>query len=123
MTPAVCEAKLRSAEPAPGVPAALALGARTTSRLDAPFDVDSYTLALEPGTYSTATASYCGAELDTVLTLRNGLGELVATDDDGGDGFLSALTFTVAVSAIYTIEVRANGGATGDYIVVIGAEP
>ncbi|MGJ3237286.1 MAG: hypothetical protein ACFE0Q_01125 [Anaerolineae bacterium] len=49
------------------------------------------------------------ADWDTYLELYDADGDIVASDDDGGDGLQSLLTYTVENSEIYTIRVRAFG--------------
>ncbi len=53
--------------------------------------------------------------LDPYLELRDGAGETLATDDDGGEGLNSLLRYTFPEDGTYTIAASAFGDSTGDY--------
>lgn len=122
-TPLACAPSLSEPEPGAGPVPDLALGARTHSVIDDPLDIDTFAISLTPGTYIAKSESYCGSQLDTVVTIRNALNEIVGQNDDNGQSFFSTAAFVVNSAGDYTVEVRANGGATGEYIVEVAAAP
>lgn len=102
------------------------------------FDV----VAVEVPAGQTLTADTEGSEsgLDTILAVYNDEGEAVATDDDGGTGFLSRVSYTAQESGTYYVLVAgysflgplpadpfdSGSGAgladTGDYQLSISAQ-
>jgi len=103
-----------------GDPAALDLGARVRGEIGAAYEIDRYVLSLGAGRYDVATQSFCGAVMDTKLTVLNAAGDPVATDDDSGEGFFAAVS-SLEVPAAGTVEVRvsAHGPAVGEYLLVV----
>ena len=54
---------------------------------------------------------------DGNLRLVNSKGTVVASDNDSGAAFDAALTFTVASTGVYALELSAVGSLTGNYLV------
>ena len=101
-------------------PTTLAVGERVTAWIDAPYETDTFTVALGVGTWQVATWDYCGAVTDTVLTVRAPDGSVVAEDDDSGPGTLSTIEALVVPKAgAYTVTVSPSGAATGPYVLVL----
>lgn len=123
VTPELCEPLLDIPEPGDASMSTLTLGARAHGEIDPAYDADRYTITLDPGDYEIILESYCASDVDTFLTVTDGDGELVATDDDSGAQFFSKVDLTVPVAETYTVEVVANGAATGEYIIVVDAAP
>ncbi|MET0693641.1 MAG: pre-peptidase C-terminal domain-containing protein [Propionibacteriaceae bacterium] len=105
---------------------------------DATNDFDFYRVRATPGL--TITADTSRSDVDTVLALYDAGSELLATDDDSGDGFGSSrLTFRVPVSGSYYVLVAgfstlgslpanprnsgsgAGGGSEGTYALSLSA--
>ena len=62
-----------------------------------------------------------GSLRDPLVTLRDGSGALLLTDDDSGVGLDSLLSFTVASSGTYYIDVSGYSGSTGTYLLTLAA--
>ena len=101
-------------------------------------DFDFYSLTTTAGMTITVDTSGSG-QTDTVVGLYSAAGELLAVDDDGGDGFNSLLSYPVTANGTYYVMVAGysiagplpddpmdsgsgNGGAiSGNYVVSIGS--
>lgn len=70
-----------------------------------------------PATTSPITIDLSGSSFDTVLGVFSGSNisqlQLIAKDDDSGDGATSKLTFVPTAGMSYAIQVGSYGGATG----------
>jgi hypothetical protein len=57
---------------------------------------------------------------DTLLKVKNNLGQVVAVNDDGGPGLNSQIVFTPAFSGMYQIVATSySPGKTGHYLVTV----
>lgn len=94
---------------------------RTTATIAAAGEVDSANIYLVAGTTYTfdmlgmSSLGTSGSLGDTYLKLLNPGDSLLISDDDSGAGFDSTLTFTAAVSGLYTLQMSAVGMLTGNY--------
>jgi phospholipase/lecithinase/hemolysin len=92
-----------------------------TATIDAPSEVDRLTVSLVAGTTYTlemlgvSSLGTSGSLGDPRLRLIGPDGSLIGADDDSGVGFDPTLTFTVATSGNYTLELSAVGSVTGTY--------
>lgn len=94
---------------------------KLTATIGAAGEVDSQSVYLVAGT--TYTFEMLGVSSlgnpasvgDTMLKLLSSGGILVRMDDDSGAGFDAHLTFTVATSGTYTLQMSAVGMLTGTY--------
>ncbi|MBX3511188.1 MAG: PPC domain-containing protein [Hyphomonadaceae bacterium] len=99
----------------------LTLNMGRVSTISTPEDVDWFALEMIEGRpYRIAVI---GAEPDALadpyLTLYDANGQAVATDDDGGTGLNSYLSFTPVTGGVYFVGVSAYGaGGTGRYGVI-----
>jgi hypothetical protein len=94
-------------------------GTPAAGRIEVPYDADWFATTLTAGvTYqlraSTAATNGVG---DPMLELRNAAGTLIASDDDGGDGFNSLISFTPTSTGTYFLAARGYGSRTGAYTV------
>ncbi|MFL9840415.1 M10 family metallopeptidase C-terminal domain-containing protein [Sphingomonas sp. ST-64] len=83
-----------------------------------PGDHDWFRVNLTAGQSYTFWTSGTGGsgEPDTFLSLRNSNGTAIITDDDGGQGTLSLISFTATTTGTYYLDVGGFGdGETGDY--------
>ncbi len=81
---------------------------------------DAYQVTIPAGqqvTFETVEGSF-----DTILHLMDGTCSQVTSDDDGGAGLLSRITYTATASQTYTIVVTSyRSGTTGSYVLSISA--
>ncbi|HEX2203628.1 MAG TPA: pre-peptidase C-terminal domain-containing protein [Longimicrobium sp.] len=99
-------------------------GATVTQQLTAADDcypgrrADRFQVWLAEG--ATLTVRQDSPDFDTFLRLFDAAGEMVASDDDSGEGSGSVLTFTAETAGTYTIEATSVGGlATGGYTLAV----
>jgi hypothetical protein len=79
---------------------------------------DSHAKFLQAG--KTYTISMNSPTFDTLLKVKNGVGIVVASNDDGGAGLNSKLTFTPFASGMYQIVATSFSPArTGHYTITI----
>ncbi len=86
-------------------------------------DVDYYSFDGQAGT--TLIAEILTGQLDTVMGLFDPNGNLIAADDDGGNGLLSKLVeplsadgeYTLAVSTFADFDFDGDGGSGGRYVL------
>ncbi len=83
-------------------------------------DITEYEIELEKGAVIEISIE---ADWDTYLEVYDDNGDIIASDDDGGDGTQSLLVFTAPDNETYIIRVRAFGGDTpeGDYELSVEA--
>lgn len=88
-------------------------------------ETESWDVNLESGTIVVITAEEMAGNLDPTLELYDPSGDLVASNDDRGDGTLnSEIVFTVVQSGIHTIVVsRYDGSTEGDYAIAVNLDP
>jgi serralysin len=96
----------------------LGIGQSAQGKISALGDHDWYKVNLVAGqTYSFALIGTGTNSLrNTFLALRNSAGTIIATDDDGGPGYSSRITFTASASGTYYLDAGAvYDGLTGQY--------
>jgi Ca2+-binding RTX toxin-like protein len=111
-----------------GTAQALTVGQTKFGFLETNTDVDMYSVTLEAGTfysielaggadYNTNPNSVPKGELDTIITIYDSAGNVVATNDDVSfpDDISSALAFSPDVAGVYYIKVDAYPQQTGGY--------
>ena len=116
----VCRPVNPASELAGDEAAPLALGERVHGRIEPAGDEDWFEIVLDPGLYDVRTLAYCGAALDTRLTLVDGAGVTVASDEDsGGDGLAAVLGHALSAPGTVRVRVSAQGAVTGDYVLLM----
>lgn len=95
------------------------VGESYSSTIDDQSDADWFRIDLTAGsTYEfslTGATSGTGTLTDPYLYLYDNDGRLIDSNDDGGQGFESLLTFTAINSGTYYISAESYGSATGSY--------
>ncbi len=91
------------------------------SRIDLAGDLDNYRVELEAGAHYLIEVVRNGDDAlgDPYLSILNGEGQSVTTDDDSGDGRNARLRFTPEAAGTYFIQASGLGGSTGGYQVRI----
>ena len=100
----------------------MALGQTVQGNVDSGGDHDWYAIDLVAG--QTYTFGIVGTGLSTshlhdpYLRLKNSGGTEVASDDDGGPGYNSTITYTAATNGTYYIDAASySTTATGEYTI------
>lgn len=104
----------------------MAVGDSFTGTLSPVGDQDWVRIQLTAGqTYTFALDGSGGTPVsDTFLELRNAGGTIVASDDDGGAGTNSAITFTATATGTYFLNARSfNNSYTGGYTLTTAVAP
>jgi hypothetical protein len=85
-------------------------------------DVDWFAVSLGAGvTYQMhANGAATGGLGDPYLYLYSASGVPITSDDDGGDGFNSLITYTPTSAGLFYLGVRGTGSSTGAYEVSVG---
>ncbi|MBH67104.1 MAG: hypothetical protein CMM58_02005 [Rhodospirillaceae bacterium] len=103
----------------------LSLGVAQTGEIEESGDVDVFALDVNSGTTYTidqkAFYSSVGTLADPLLTLRDGSGNILAQDDDGGFRLESQITYTAESSTTLYLEAGAFGTRTGSYEISVGS--
>lgn len=116
-TPGLCKPALESDGAAM---TDITVGDRMHGTIGAALETDSFVITLAAGTYDVETAPYCGTTMDTMIEVYDADGLLVATDDDGGEGFFGGVYgLAVPVVSTYEIRVMGSGPILGDYLVTV----
>ncbi|MGH6951567.1 MAG: PPC domain-containing protein [Vitreimonas sp.] len=91
------------------------------SRIEMPGDLDRYRVVLEEGVRYLIDVRGDGEHrlADPFLTVLDGEGQTVSSDDDGGNGLDARLRFTPAQPGEYFIQASGLGGSTGGYQISI----
>uniref|UniRef100_UPI00307F6CA1 M10 family metallopeptidase C-terminal domain-containing protein n=1 Tax=Sphingomonas sp. TaxID=28214 RepID=UPI00307F6CA1 len=99
----------------------LVFGGSVAGALETAGDHDYYRVTLTAGqtyTFWTSGSGSTTTEPDTLISLRNASGTAVATNDDGGQGTLSLITFTATTTGTYFLDVGGYAdGETGNYSI------
>lgn len=107
---------------APGIPtntpAALAVNRSIGGNLAAGRR-DRYHVALQAGQSYTLTADRTSGNLDPIVRVRSGGGQLLGEDDDGGGERNARLVFRPNAGGLYTIEVASYGSSSGGYRLLV----
>lgn len=85
---------------------AVTLGASVSAELSAGAVEAVFAAELPAGQGFVARTTNLAANLDTVLTVQNPLGQEVGTDDDGGGGLASCLAFRTETAGLHLFAVR-----------------
>jgi hypothetical protein len=93
-------------------------------RLDDVVNSEFYEVDLDNGDTITIRTEATSGDLDTILILRDPNGDIVAENDDRGDGTLnSEIIYTTSEGGTYEIEVtRFDETVEGDYIITVDIE-
>lgn len=97
---------------------AITPGNPRTSQINPANDTDWFSINLvegRPYRFTLAAADGDGGLADPVLGLLDGEGHEIATDDDGGKGVSSYLSFTPKTSGTYYLAASGYNGGTGRY--------
>ena len=101
---------------------------KISATIGAAGEVDSLSIYLIAGTtytfemFGISSLGTDGSVGDTMLRLLKSSGIIVGSDDDSGAGFDASLTFTVATSGTYTLQLSAVGMLTGSYVLQAAVE-
>ena len=98
----------------------IAVGGSFNGAIDAPGDVDRYSVTLVAGQTYLVSLRGTGAVpiSDAFLQIGSPTNTLVIQDDDGGNDLNSIVTFTAATSGTYSIIARDfSAGGTGSYTI------
>ena len=97
--------------------ATLAVAGTTNGNIDSSGDRDYYAITLTAGeTYIFRTAGTTATTTtNTVLTLRDGSGNVLETNDNVGEGTFSGVRYTATASGTYYLDVSGSGTATGAF--------
>ena len=91
-----------------------------TSVIDFAGDEDWFRVNLVAGrTYTFTQDAVSGSSLDSYLRLLSGSGVELASNDDGGPGINSLITFTATHTGIHYLSAQGFGTSTGGYRVTI----
>ena len=82
--------------------------------LELPGDVDSFAIDLSAGVSYEISTTLTGLD-DTVLTVRNSAGVIVAENDDAGGLTASKIRWEPYTTGTYYVEVAGYSDSTGDY--------
>ncbi len=99
------------------------VGATSAGVIERSGDRDWFAVTLDAGTQYALRANQSGGNglSDPYLTLRDGGGNSLRFDDDGGDGLNSLITFTPGTTGTYYLDVEHYGSGTGAYTVSASA--
>lgn len=98
----------------------VAVGSSTTGNIEIPWDYDWFRVTLVAGTtYEIRENSI--SLTDPYLFLHNSSGTVVSTDDDGGDGLNSLISYTPSTSGTYYLDAGDKSSHTGTYSVSVVA--
>ncbi|NGZ06279.1 MAG: hypothetical protein G8237_07975 [Magnetococcales bacterium] len=94
-------------------------GPARSGTIDTVQDADWFGVTLNAGTLYQLRATRTGSAglTDPYLTLYNGRGEEVTSDDDQGGGGNSLIRFTPSVTGTFYLGVRDYGFGTGSYLI------
>jgi Ca2+-binding RTX toxin-like protein len=97
--------------------ATLAVGGALAGNIETSGDRDWYAITLAAGqSYMFRTGGVVADGTgDTILTLRNAAGTVLASNDDSGEAGYSALRFTATTGGTYYLDVSAFNTTTGQY--------
>ena len=103
----------------------LTIGSVQTGDIEEVGDVDVFSLSVDAGTTYTIDQkgffSSVGTLQDTLLTLRDGNGSILAQNDDGGFRLESQISYVAANTGIVYVEADAFGSNTGTYEISVGS--
>ncbi len=108
-----------------GTAAALTVGGRVNGAVDTAGITISTRSAWSPGrpTCSARPGPPAQTTTDTMLTLRNGAGTQLFTNDDAGEAGFSAVRYTATTTGTYYLDVGAVGTGTGEFNVTAFTAP
>ncbi|MEZ5695876.1 MAG: M10 family metallopeptidase C-terminal domain-containing protein [Sphingomonadaceae bacterium] len=101
--------------------ATLTPGSAQTSAIDTAGDSDWFRITLTAGeTYTFTTFLPGGGLPDSILTLRDSTGAIIASNDDANTAaglYYSEITFTATTSGTYYLDVTGYQTSTGEYYI------
>ncbi|MEZ5774975.1 MAG: leishmanolysin-related zinc metalloendopeptidase [Hyphomicrobiaceae bacterium] len=110
-----------------GTTGVVTVGGRASGSLETGGDADWFAVSLSAGqTYQIDLAGSRtneGTLSDPYLRLRDASGTQVDSDDDGGTGLNSQITYTPSTSGTYYIDAQAFGSNTGTYTISVERSP
>ena len=65
------------------------------------------------------TISVASSDFDSQLRLLSAEGDLLAEDDDGGEGMSAQITYTLPVTGLYTVEISSWNDKVGAYTLEV----
>ncbi len=96
-------------------------GSSVTSAIDTGNDSDYFRISLVAGeTYTFSTYLSGGGLSDSILTLRNAAGGVIAQNDDANTDarlLYSEIIYTATTTGTFYLDVTSYGGATGQYFL------
>ncbi|WP_292995946.1 pre-peptidase C-terminal domain-containing protein [Nitrosomonas sp.] len=97
------------------------IGGSTPGSIEVAGDQDWFQVSLVAGqTYQfRMNSASVGGLGDSFLTLYNASGSELISNDDGGDGLNSLITYTASESAVYFLGARAYSSGIGNYTVSV----
>jgi hypothetical protein len=95
----------------------VALEERVVGRIAAPREVDYFAVNLPRGEFTVETSGLCGGSGDTEIQLISPEGEVMARDDDSGEGRYARLRATIGAARRYYVRVSWRGLGQGDYVL------
>ena len=104
-----------------GTAGQIGVGGSVLGNLEASSDEDWFAISLSQG--QTVVFDLQGEDTgqgtlsDPYLTIFDQFGNQVDSNDDGGSGYNSQLTFTAPASGVYFVEARGFAGASGTYLL------
>jgi hypothetical protein len=94
--------------------------ARVAGRVDYANDLDFFTFTPTTSRRLDISARALASGVDTVLSLYDSTGQVLAQTDNAGRGTTdSRLTFEVSANETYFIRIRGQKGSRGDYELII----
>jgi hypothetical protein len=120
------QSEVAEAEPNDTCPGqALTCGDVLTQATLTPGDVDLISFqAIQGDVCVLGTDSAGGLDPDTKITLLNDCGSTVASDDDGGPGLFSLLSYLVPTTGTYTLRIEGLlSSVAGDYVAFVSCAP
>lgn len=124
-----CQVEVTESEPNDSVEDAEPYADPTYALISPEGDADYYSLSIDDGPKSVIIdvlnvgSGFCsGLEMDPYLEVFDDNAQLVAENDDGGDGYCSRLVMPALDDGEYLVVVRESESATGDTRATFGYE-
>ncbi len=126
---ATCQVEVTESEPNDSAEEAEAYSEPSYALISPEGDADYYALSIDDGPKAVTldvldvASGFCsGLEMDPYLELFDDAGQLVAANDDGGDGYCSRLVVPALDDGEYLVVVRQSESATGATRATFGYE-
>jgi hypothetical protein len=96
---------------------------RVSGRISSPREADNFVVFLPPGSYRARTSGLCGGEGDTSLRMKDEQGNVLAADEDSGEGRFAMLEeITIEQAGFFFFEVTYFGLSQGDYVLQVSGQ-